>query len=444
MKIELTIKVDYLPTWGAYEGLRELLQNGKDAETEFNSPLEVRYRRDTNTVVIENEGCMIPHEALLFGHTTKLGRSEMIGKFGEGLKLGVLALVRKGHAVKIRSGSEVWVPRIERSEKFNADVLTFHIEKGRQEKDRVQVEVSGIPQDEWDAIKSKFLFLSSSVERVVTGRGDLLLSQEHIGKIFVKGIFVELDPKLKYGYDFNKDGVELDRDRKMVERYSLQYQTRAIWTEAMSRKSDLIGSFAELLDAEAMDIQGMDEYAAGYLPVETVKTVVERFKSEHGDTAVPVLDLAESREIEHLGRKGIVVNRQMKAVLQRELGTTDQIKLALKNEVTHQHSWGDLYPHEQANIEMAMELLEGAIDLSLEKIQIVSFRDSKLNGLYLSQSDTIQIAKRALATWDDALQILIHEAAHRKGIDGEYGHVVQMQKLWKAAARKLHERAVFA
>lgn len=130
MKVELTIKVDYLPKWGALEGLRELIQNGKDAETEFRAPLEVRHRKDTNVLVIENDGCTIPHEALLFGHTSKLGRSGMIGKFGEGLKLGVLALVRAGHTVRIRSGSEVWIPKIERSEKFNADVLTVTIEKG--------------------------------------------------------------------------------------------------------------------------------------------------------------------------------------------------------------------------------------------------------------------------------------------------------------------------
>ena len=116
MKIELTIKVDYLPNWGVYEGIRELLQNGKDAETEYNAPLTVRYRKDSNTVGIENDGCPLPYEALLLGHTSKVGRPDLIGKFGEGLKLGILALVRTGLPVKIRSGGEVWVPSIQRSE----------------------------------------------------------------------------------------------------------------------------------------------------------------------------------------------------------------------------------------------------------------------------------------------------------------------------------------
>lgn len=137
MKIELSIKTDYLPKWGVFEGIRELIQNGRDAEIEFNAPLTVRHH--DNTLVIETTGKTLPHEALLFGFTTKTDKGELIGKFGEGLKLGVLALVRAGYETKIRSGSEIWTPRIERSERFDADVLVFHIEKGRKEKDRIQV-----------------------------------------------------------------------------------------------------------------------------------------------------------------------------------------------------------------------------------------------------------------------------------------------------------------
>jgi len=59
---------------------------------------------------IENEGAHLSREALLFGTTSKMGRADLIGKFGEGLKLGVLALVRAGRPVTIRSGSEVWNP----------------------------------------------------------------------------------------------------------------------------------------------------------------------------------------------------------------------------------------------------------------------------------------------------------------------------------------------
>ena len=113
----------------------------------------------------------------------------MIGKFGEGLKLGVLALVRAGHPVRIRSGSEVWVPSIERSEKFQADVLVFEIEKGRAEKDRVSIEIGKITAGEWAEFKKCFLFLSKPLkdDAIATEYGTLLMTAEYAGKLFVKG-----------------------------------------------------------------------------------------------------------------------------------------------------------------------------------------------------------------------------------------------------------------
>jgi hypothetical protein len=162
MKIELTIKTDYLPGWGIWQGLRELVQNARDAELELGAPMTVGWHNDA--LRIENDGATLPHEALLLGHTTKVGREELIGRFGEGLKLGILALVRAGMPVKIRSGSEVWVPTIQRSEKFNADVLVFDIQGGRKPENRVRVEVQGVSKEAWEGAKWKFRFLTKEPE----------------------------------------------------------------------------------------------------------------------------------------------------------------------------------------------------------------------------------------------------------------------------------------
>ena len=144
-KLELSINVKYLPAWGAWEGIRELVQNGKDAETEFDAPLKVTHYN--NTLRIENEGAEITREVLLFGTSSKAGRSDMIGKFGEGLKLGTLALVRGGHEVKIRTGGEVWTAYIARSERYDADVLCFECKGGNEDKKRVRVEIDGVTEN---------------------------------------------------------------------------------------------------------------------------------------------------------------------------------------------------------------------------------------------------------------------------------------------------------
>lgn len=430
MKIELTIKVDYLQSWGAYEGVRELVQNGKDAETEFSAAFTVRHRKDTDTLVLENEGCTIPHEALLFGHTSKSSRSDTIGKFGEGLKLGMLALVRAGHEVKIRSGSEVWVPKIERSEKFSADVLVVYIEKGRAEKDRVQIEVSKISADDWSSMKDCFLFLTKSPDQIETNYGTLLLGDKFSGKLYVKGIFVESDPKYRQGYNFTGDNVSIDRDRKMIQRWDIEWRTREIWSNALRTKPNLIAQFFELLEGDSSDLTGIDESSAQNFPKEVIAEACTRFSNQHGATAVAVQNLAESQDIEHLGRRGIIVNKPLRSVLQAQMGNAEKLKQTLKNEVTKFYGWGELTSEEQQYLSRALLLIDRVVPLNLSHVDVVDFRSATIAGLFVPDSQRVQISKRSLTDQRETLVTLVHEVAHRKGNDGSHDHMAQVEHIW--------------
>jgi hypothetical protein len=437
MKIELTIKASYLPNWAAYEGLRELVQNGKDAETEFRAPLVVRHRKESNTLVIENEGCVLPHEALLFGHTTKTDRGDMIGKFGEGLKLGVLALVRDGHPVRIRSGSEVWVPSIERSEKFQADVLVFDIEKGRVEKDRVSIEVGKITAEVWAEFRKCFLFLAkpSKDDAIETQYGTLLTSGEHAGKLYVKGIFVQSDREMKFGYDFFD--MDVDRDRRMVERHDLTWRTRLIWSTAMAARPDLFGFFLTLVEDASEDVMGVDDFSAKYLPEELLKKAKEDFCAKFGADAIPVSSLAESKDLEHFGKKGVVVNKPLKAVLQAVMGSTETVKENLKKEASRRYSWGELSAIEKSNLEQAIFFVNGAEKLALDEIEVVDFRSENLKGLFDGSSGRVSIAKKCLSSRKETLRILVHEVSHRQGADGDKGHVERIENIWSTITERL-------
>ena len=201
-KLELSINVKYVPKWGAWEGIREFVSNGKDAETEFSAPLTVSHLN--GTLRIENDGARLTREALLFGTTTKAGRADQIGAFGEGIKLAALALVRSGRSVKIRTGDEVWTAEISRSERYDADVLKFDCVGGRDNKNRVRVEIDNVTDQDWKDLRSRFLFIDKPRDKeiVATSRGDLLLGERFAGKLYVKGIFVQSDPRLTFGYNF--------------------------------------------------------------------------------------------------------------------------------------------------------------------------------------------------------------------------------------------------
>lgn len=426
MRIELSIVVNYMINWGIWEGLRELIQNARDAAVEYDATFSVRYAN--GKLYIENDGTTLAYEALLLGTTSKSNRPDLIGKFGEGLKLGILALVRAGMPVKIRSGSEVWVPSIQRSDKFNADVLVFDIEKGRKPQNRVAIEIGGIDAETWEQFNKLFLFLAKIPDdkMVQTSAGTLILDSAYEGKVFVKGIFVGNDSKLSFGYDL-VDG-EVDRDRKMVAKYDLQYRTQGIWREALARRPDLIGDFGKLLDRQSADVDGVDTWSAGYIPEAARKTLAAEFVERHGDGALPVGSLSESQDVEHLGKKGIVCPKPLKSLLETILGTVDSNKQKLTKETLKLYGWHELDAVERAHIESAIAMVNPVEPVTINDVDVADFRDPKLMGLF--KDGRVQLAKKHLGDRKETLTTLVHEVAHRVGGDGEKGHVANIERIW--------------
>jgi hypothetical protein len=442
MKVELTIAASYVPGWGTIEGVREVLQNAKDAETEFQAPMSVRVRAakgEVGTLVIENEGCTMPYEALLLGHTSKVERGDLIGKYGEGLKIGLLALLRAGHEVKIRNGSEVWVPSIEWSNTFQAKVLVFDIQKGRKNENRVQIEVTGISPDLYqNEIKPRFLWLSKEKagdDVVKTDYGTILLSEASKGKVFVKGILVETKPELTVGY--NIDDADVDRDRRMVSSYDFAWKTRCIWRNAVAQRPDLFNAYATIIETNGPEAKDMQSYDAGRLPAEFVAHVVQAFKTQHGDKAVPVSNLGESQDLEHHGRTGVVVNASMRAVLESSMGTLVKVQEEIKTEVTKTYGWHELSVEARDNLTRAIRLTNVGAPVDLAEINVVDFRSVDLLGTHSPGS--IQIARKTLDDKAGCLLVVVHEVAHRSGGDGEKGHVAQIEHIWSTIVEHLSQ-----
>lgn len=434
MKIQLTIKTTYLPNWGAWEGIREVVQNGRDAEIEHSAPLKIDWYNDT--LRVENEGVTLPLKALLLGHTTKAERSDTIGKFGEGLKLGILALVRAGHEVKIRNGSEVWTPTIERSETFDDDVLTFTVEKGRADKPRVRVEISGVRKEDWDLMRQNFLFVKrpKKDEAIDTADGMLLLGAQYKGKVYVKGIFVQHDSHLSFGY--NLRDAELDRDRKMVESWNLKYKCRSILMAAVSKEPKLLPSYVDILEqpVPTPETEGMDSWSVRSSVAEAVAL---KFRKDHGSEAIPVSSLAESADVEHLGKKGVVVPKPLGVVLATVMGSIDKVKEDLRKEVAKTYSWHDLTAEEKTTLTGTIGMINPVEPLSLDEIEVVDFRSEDLMGQF--KDGKILVAHKYLVDFDETLGILVHEVAHKGGDDGDKSHVDRIERIWKGIVSNLRK-----
>lgn len=454
-RIELTLSADYVPRWGVWEGVREVVQNAIDAQTEFGAVMTVW--PDGGTLRVRNDGSCLSESALLLGKTSKRGRADLRGQHGEGLKLGLLALVRAGRRVRVLNGADAWVPELRASEKFGGElVLTVDVQRGRTPKrvreramynDFVEVEIEML-DDEWQEIRRRFLFLESKHGdedpelRVSTNRGTLLLSEEYRGRCYVRGILVEDDPALHCGYDFKH--ADVDRDRRMLSSFDKRWEAGQIWQLAAAAQPKLLDRLFGLLESGAEDVRGVDGTAA-YAGEEVVLGLLERFQERHGSEAVAVATLAESKEVAHLGATGVVAEPGMVKILERAGAGGEAVKQRLREEVAQRWSWTDLSADEAAVLEEVAGIVGGAVADAvagpvdvMSLVDVVDFRSAALMGQWVRAAGEegrgrVRLARKVLAERRQALATLVHELAHwatSGADDGAKDHVAMIEQLW--------------
>lgn len=444
MKIfELTIKSDYLPNWTIVDGIRELIQNAMDAKTEFGGMMDVSHNPFTKVLRIENTNCTLPLEALLIGQTSKAGRTDMRGQFGEGLDFGVNVLERNGHSVKIRSGGEVWTFAIAKSKiGFDAKVLHCQIQDGRKEKNRVLIEVSGITSETWEEVKNRFLFLKPYDKVVAEGNGEILFDVSEKGRVYVKGIFVEHDEKLEYGYNLYE--VSVDRDRKMIDRYNRNSWFLSIWNMAVVSEPVHIVKYYNLLEKNAAEMAN-SEYA--YFSSAVADMIKTLFVTKYGPNAFPVANVDSAQKIGHYGKTGVVSPPGLCKALQHSMGLFADVLKELGNAVMCSYEIANLSVEEKEIFDWAMKTVnevEGFLnETSNISVSIVDFGDENLLGLWElkigedANSYKISIARKGFADRFDLLATLIHEVAHIYGADGSKQHVAAIERIWREIYRNL-------
>ena len=267
--LNMWISENYCSHWGFKEGLREFLQNQFDGmiikvgnknnicvernENDFDffekNQKEkiggINYISSQEMISIWNKG-IIRQGDFLFGSSKQgIKNKDIIGRFGEGMKLGILALIRLKKNVKIFSHDKVYNFFIERDNNFIQEdgskrCLFCKIEKYNllDVYDKVNVQITNIKLNEWKEQISNYLWLiKSEVEYYPVCNtskneiGEILLDESLYNKIYCKGIFVEdikyqqlnmfsLDKtgqKTLIAPGFNLINLKLDRDRNSIQ-----------------------------------------------------------------------------------------------------------------------------------------------------------------------------------------------------------------------------------
>lgn len=333
-KIPLTIDKNYCSSWGVWHGIRELLQNAKDAEEYDGHPMTINHYPKTNRLEIITHNVQVdPASLLVLGKTGK-GDGRYRGKFGEGFVLGVLALVRNGYDVKFRNSHMSWSVSFEAPDPAHPlagnELLTFQSRQLVAREPNFHLEIHNMPAEVWDEAKKLALFVTEPKAREVvkTKAGTLLLAPEYKGRVFVRGLFVRAFTDLQCGYDLAS--VQLDRDRQMIDEWQLHWQLSALWSAAAARDASLETRVYAMAKAGASEVKVLKHHADAAL----LGRMKKQFENEHGSDATPVSTSTEAKEVTDIGGKPAVVSTGLKELLESTGLSIDAARKKLEGAVT--------------------------------------------------------------------------------------------------------------
>ena len=255
--------MNYCKEWGIWEGIREILQNQmdgissiigksnirvnpkepsvnnikyqfdfihKDTEEIFG---QIQYKEVNNILSVWNKGKLETGDLLLGGLKDTLNSEEIIGRFGEGMKLAALAFVRKNKRFSIITDGQLWSFVQENDPNFIKNGQPQSCLKWKGERinierynNKVTIEINPIALNEWIPFIDNFLWLTQrNVGRIyakdTNGKiiGQLLYNKFFYNKIYVKDIFVQKTDENNGAttcyFGYNTD-LTLDRDRNAV------------------------------------------------------------------------------------------------------------------------------------------------------------------------------------------------------------------------------------
>jgi hypothetical protein len=289
---KLSLSVDYVSTWGVQEALRELFQNAIDWG-------DWSFTIDGDRLSIISHNASLEPKTILLGSTSKRDDSSKIGVHGEGYKLAMLVLTRLGYPCEIHTGSEIWEPKLIQSRTYKTQQLVFDTRVSNAVKQSLSFEVSGLSEAVLTELNYQNLHINPTVAFYCHDKGVVVPNRP--GDIFVNGLFVAHLEGYKFGYNFKPSSINLDRDRRLVRDFDVQWVTSQIWKDY--EDFDLI---LDMIKAELPDVKYLDSFIYSSkqgLADEAAKA----FVTEYGPEAVPVTSQLDLRNAQEAGHESIIL-----------------------------------------------------------------------------------------------------------------------------------------
>lgn len=432
------ISIDYVKQWTLVRALSEAVANAIDADP---YGFSVSYDDVAQEMIIEdNADGGIGVEAMIFGWSSKTDRKDVIGQFGEGLKIATIRAVSDPTVrymlidsvgmkivpsiVDYASMSTLSIPQ---KSKKAPKVLAWNLFPS----DRTQGTVLriGVSRDVYEQVSTRFRHITKPGYVAPTFNGNLLVDEP--GDIYIGGVYINHVAGLLFGYDFSFDAAKgfQNRDRTMVDEYRLRWAIAAVCAEVDDKDilAEVVKAMLEgrLADAEKGFLR------ANVRSVRMIKAWKEAGEKALGGPSESFFyrkDAGDAEKALSLGDANMT-ELTPNGLSEHEFQTLMNLihvkpaKTASERDVKEEVTWvkGKLSPDEQSRLDNTVATLRKFFtDAAIGKVRVyedisssAAIQHCQTLGFYQPTTGLIAIKRSRLATDDSAWDTLYHEAAHR-------------------------------
>jgi hypothetical protein len=444
--------------WGEWEAIRDIVQNALDEAEAY------RWGYDSSGLWIADRGRGVAVADFLLG-PPRLKPDWARGKYGEGMKIAALALIRKGYPVHIETVErDIWMIFLEQKVNGSAETLAaiwrpdgtkvgtkFHIVgySGNAFADRFAVNLP----------RSAVVAEGPSRLTRPYRRFNQLIKTEFGSRIYARDIYVR---NINSPYSYNLWSFDMAPDRHGPRNEpDMWVDMGRLW--CCVTKVDLLEVFMKMvrqppvIEADETHNINMDSWAMGSEPVtdklyadfvqDNASVWREAWRNVYGEDAVIRTDDRWDGTVRHLGYIPISINYYVKDTLARAITTDADLVKASQERLREAEIIPDarLSHRQRVHLRLARAIVDEtcrARRVSAVHAAIIPPASNRVRtaGMYGRTTQEIFIASDQLERGRATVDTVIHEIAHHTSgaEDLEQAHSTAMTQV---AARVVEETA---